>query len=238
MENNLEETMEIKIENQKNSCIKNKELKKLVSYKLGKNDFKEADLATIQDIIIDEKTISGSYNEVFFDEIKLFTNLKEIKIRNCGISLENIKELINIEKITFEKCVVEDITPLKDIKYLSIINTRIGSIDDIKEFKELEHIELIDIEVDNYGFLRALPNLKELAIKNISNLSWNKINFYLPIEYLSIEGIESISMESIDNFDNLKTLSIEIGKQKVWQDDLLQLKDKGIKILLDDIYEY
>jgi len=223
---------------EKYECIKNKELRNFVSYKLGKNDFSEKELSQIHEIIIDGKTISGKKNEIYFDEIGLFSNLKEIKIRNAHISSGDIKKIKNIDTVIFDRCVIEDISALDKVVSLSIANTNIDNIEEIKNFKNIENLELININIENFNFLRELPILKKLALKNIPGLNWNKINFNLPIEYLSIEDVDNIPLSSILKFENLNTLSIEMNKRIEWEEFLLNLKSKGIKILLNEIYEY
>lgn len=234
MEKCLQETMKF----EDNQFIKNKELIKQIKYKLGKNEFSKSELNKIQDIILDGETFSGEKNNVYFDEVKLFTNLEEIKISNVKITEEEIEKISNLNTITFEKCQIEDILPIKKVKNLSIITTQIKNFKDIETFKQLESLELTNINIQNFEFLKELPNLKKLSIKNIPNFSLDKINFDLPIEYLSIQDVKEISLKSISNFKYLNTLSVEIEKITEWKNILNNLKNKKIKILLNDIYEF
>lgn len=233
----MEDTIRLNIL-EDNQIIKNKELKKFVQYKLDKNEFNKEDLLNIEDIILDGKTITEDINKIYFDEINLFKNLKKIKISNVNISNEELEEIKNIEEICFKKCRIESIKKLGGIKKLSINNSKITNFDDIKSLTNLSELELINVKIDKFDFLREFLNLKKLAIKNVNNFSMDKIDFKLPIEYLSLDNIQNIDYAILESYSNLKTLSIEKEKVSEWEEILDKLKEKNIKILLDDIYEY
>lgn len=218
--------------------LKNKELRKLIEFKIGKTNIEKEDLINIQDIILDGKDIIGNANIIYFEELKLFPNLKEIEIKNTNIPDEYIKYLEKIEDISLKNCELTNIEQLEKITRLSINNTKIDNIEKISNLKNITELEFINIELDNFLFLKNLEKLKTLRIKNVKNFTMEKIDFILPIEYLSIEGVEQINLENIQKYSNLKMFSIDRRKEKEWNKDLEKLREKGIKILLNDIYEY
>lgn len=237
MGENLDNTLKLNILSD-NEVIKNTELRKFVQYKLDKDEFEKADLLKIEEIILDGMTISESKNKVYFDEIKLFENLKKIKISNVNISNEDIEKLKNIEVISFKKCEIESIKQLQRVKKLSINNSQITNFDQIKNLTNLSELELINIKIDKFEFLKNFSYLKKLVIKNINNFSMEKINFSLPIEYLSLWNIQNIDEEILKKYPNLKTLSVEKEKVTQWKEKLDRLKEKQIEVLLNDIYKY
>lgn len=237
MDLNFENTCILDVKNNKLG-ITDKELIKYIQFKLGKNDFKIEELKEIKEIIIDGKTFTGAENKIDFDNIDFFENLTEIEIRNTNISKDDINKIKNIEKVTLQKCDVESIEILTNVKCLSLKSCFINNFEEIKKLKQIEELQLINIEIDNFEFLQELNNLKKLIIKNVKEFELSKINFYLPIEYFSVEDIEVLNIEDIKKFTNLKFLSIDKEKTSGWKDKLEEIEKSGVKIILNDIYNY
>lgn len=235
MKNNFEDTIILK---NKNLKITNAELNKYIQFKLGKDNFEIDELKEIEEIILDGETLTGEKNIVDFNEVNLFTNLKEIEINNVNISKEEIQKLKNIDKITFRKCSIENLEFLTEVRSLSLKSSFINEFENIRKLTQIEELELIDLEIENFEFLKELDILKKLKIKNIKNFELNKINFYLPIEYLSVENIETLKSEDIQKFTNLKYLSVDREEANNWQEELEKIEKSGVKILLNDIYNY
>jgi len=211
MKNNFEDTIIIK-----NQEIKNSELKKYLQFRLGKDDFEVEDLKEIEEIRIDGKTFTGEENVVYFDEINLFSNLKEIELNNLNIGIDEIQKLNNIEKITFKKCTIQNLNSLTKVKNLSLKSSIINNIEEIKELVQIEELELIDLEIDNFEFLRELKSLEKLKIKNVKEFELDKINFNMPIKYLSVENIERVTFEDMQKFTNLEYLSVDREEANKW----------------------
>ncbi len=237
MEKNLENTMKLNIF-QEDKIIKNTELKKFLQNKLEKTQIEKEDLNKIEEIILDGETIIGNKNKVYFEEIKLFPNLKNIIIKNIKVTNEDLNTLKQIEEISFENCQIEDIKILQNIKKISLNNCTIQNKEDMKYLTNLVQLKVVNTDIKNFDFLKNFSDLKKLTIKNVKDFSINKINFYLPIEYLSIEDIDTINKENILQYSNLKTLSIDKQKINEWNELINELKENQIKILLNDIYEY
>lgn len=232
---NLEETMLL---NNKELNI-DKELTNFIQYKLNKTYFNKEDLKDIDDIILNGKKMNGDINKVDFNELKLFPNLKKIEIKNLNINKSDIENINNLKYIDLRNCTIESIENLKDIENMTINNSTIMDFNNITKLSKLKTLELINIDIDDFKFLKELKNIEILKIKNIKDFSLDKIDFNLPIKYLSIEGIEELNDKFIiKNYPNLEVISVDIKEQKKWKENLENIENKGIKILLNDIYEY
>ena len=234
---NIEDTIKFQINNNE-AIIKNKELNNYIKFKLEKEDFTKEDLKNIDEIIIDSKNIIEEHNEVYFDEIELFPNLKKISIRNLGISSKNMDLLKNIKFVEFENCELWNLSKLKEVEQLIIINSDIDNIEEIGLLNNLKDLHLINMKFDNYDILKKITNLEKLTIKNIKEFSMSKIDFSLPIRYLSIEKIPNLNIDIISKYQKLEVLSVDRKEAKQFDKELDYLKEKGIRILLNDIYDF
>lgn len=233
MSNDFEDTIKIdKI------LIKNIELNNLVQFKLDKTYYNKEDLKEIKEIVLNGKKINGEENKVFFEEIEFFTNLELIEINNIDIKEDNIEKIKNIDAIYFNNCKIEKIDELKNIKKISINNCIVNNLNIIKEFENLEELEIINMEVNDFNFLINLKNLKVLKIKNIKNFSFEKINFELPIKYLVVNRIDILEESLIKNYSNLEKISIDLERRTENIELLKKLKEKGIKVFFNEIYEF
>lgn len=233
---NFDDTMKIITQDIDKQLIKNAELKKFIQFKLNKSNITKEDLVNIDEIVLDSQNIVGNYNKVYFEEIEMFPNLKKITIRNLGITYENINKLSNISKIEFINCEIDGITLLNNIQSLTIINSEVENIEEIGSLPNITELELVNLKVDNFEFLKKLKQLKQLKIKNVKDFSLEKIDFSLPIEYLSLEKIGELNLIIISQYENLKTLSVDREESENWKIELESLKNKNIKILLNDMY--
>lgn len=236
MNNIFEDT--IILENS-NNIIKNTELRNLIQFKLNKMDFEIKDLDEMQDIIINGKKINNDINIVDFNEIELFKNLKKIELKNLDIARQQIKKINNIDEIYFRNCKIEGLDEIKYVKKLAINSSTIENINIIEKFENIEELELVNLEVTDFNFLNMLKKLQVLKIKNIKGFLLSKIDFVLPIQYISIEGIEKLESDYlIKNYPNLEIVAVDIEKQEEWCEELEKIKQQGIKILLNGIYEF
>lgn len=66
----------------------------------------------------------------------------------------------------------------------------------------------------------------------------SKIDFELTIKYLSIEKIPELNIAIISKYKSLETLSVDRKEAKQWEKELNDLKKNGMRILLNDIYDF
>lgn len=239
MKKNIEDTVTLEtVNNIFEKLMKDKNLEKLLEFKLEKTNIEPKDLTNITQIVLNGKTIVGENNPVYFEVIQLFPNLKKVEISNLEVSKYDMEYLKKIEDITFRNCKIEKIEKLENVKKLSIKSCEVENITKIGAFYNLTNLELINIDINNFEFLKKLKNLRLLKIINIKDISKEKLNFELPIEYLSIKGLEKLEIEFLNNYRNLKTLSIPREKEEEWYSILKQIEKQNISILIDDIYEF
>ena len=232
----FEDTLILKNNNEE--IIKNIELRNFIEYKLGKENFTKKDLENIDEIILDSKNIAGNYNQVYLEEISLFPFLKRISFRNVGISTKDMERLQNIKEIEFVNCELEEFENLKEINCLKLINSKVENFETIEKLTELRELHLINLKFNNYDILKKYKNLTKLVIKNIEDFSLSKIDFYIPIEYLSIENIESIDLNIISKYKKLNTISVDRKELENFKEEIEKLNHDGIKIMINDQYEY
>lgn len=233
----FENTIEVPIIEEK-QLIKNSELRNYLQFKLDKTEIAIEDLDSIDEIILDSKNIVGQINKVYFEEIDLFKNLKRISIRNLGISLDDLKRISTIKELEFINCEISDITQFQNVEHLILNNSEIDNFEKITQLSNIVELQLINMKIDEFEFLKELENLKKLVIKNVKNFSIEKINYILPIEYLSLEKLKELNLDIIKQYEKLTTLSVDRIEADNWDEELNELKNRNIKILLNDIYEY
>lgn len=240
MKENLEDTILLKAicNNEEVVNIKNQELNKFIQYKLGKNQFNREELNKIKYIKLSGKTLTKKDNIIYFNELELFPNIEEIEISYTNIDEKDLEKMLELKKITFRNCNVETIKNLTQINELSLISTNIGDTKELECLTQLKSLELINLDIEDFDFLEKMPNLNKLIIKNISNFNMNKIKSNLQIEYLSVEDIEDLKNSDIEKFDKLKTLSVDRLKKEEWKLELDKIVEKGITVMLNDIYKY
>ena len=232
----FQDTISLKIGSEE--LIKNIELRKLIKYKLNKDDFTAEELESVDEIILDSKNIVGDYNTVYFEELDFFPNLERISIRNLGISNQNIIKLKNIKQIEFINCELEELEGLQNVKCLKLINSEVENLESIGKLTEITELHLINMKFENLDMLKIYKNLNKLVIKNVKGFLLSKIDFYLPIKYLSIENIDCINLNVLSKYKELSIFSVDRNEAEKFEDELKELKDKGIQILLNDQYKY
>lgn len=235
---NFDDTMNLNEKKVDKQLIENIELRNFVQAKLNKNDVTQKDLNEVFEIILDSENIIGNYNKVYFQEIELFPNLKKIEIKNLGIIAEEMNKLNRIKHISFTNCQINDISKISEVQSLTLVNSEVENLEKVNLLEKIKELELINMQIDDFNFLKSFSQLEKLVIKNVEQFSLDKINFPLPIEYLSVEKIEKLNLGVIYKYENLKTVSVDREEAEEWKEELQLLKDKGIKILLNDIYEY
>lgn len=234
MSENISNTMDLTNELNPEYAIKNELLKENIKFKLNKSNIDIDDLLKIEEITLNSVTISGKQNNVYFEDIKLFPNLKKIEIINNKITRENIKYLENIEDITFSNCIIDEIDGL-NAKNISFIGCKVNCNLDLK-FK-INELAIINTNCDSFDFLKEQDLLQKLVIKNVKDFSMDKINFKMPINYLSIEDVEEFKYDVLEKYSNLNTISIDWIGNSGTTECINKLKEKGYDVIFNDMYK-
>ncbi len=228
-----EDTLDFAKQSDVEKIIKSEYLKENIKFQLHKGKILFSDLLKIEEITLNACTLSGKMVKVYFEDIKLFPNLKIINILNCQITRENISFFGDIEEVVLEDCVIDSLDNLNS-KKVSLVGCVVNC--DFNFNKDIEEFCIINTNCNSFLFLKDKPNLKKLIIKNVKNFTMEKINFKMPIKYLSIEDAD-IDYNILKNFEDLKTVSID----KIGSDDVNEccriLKEMGYDVLFNDMYK-
>ncbi len=234
MSKNNENTMDLTISLNPEFEIKNELLKENLKFILKKSNIELEDLLKIEEITLNSVTISGKQNNVYFEEIKLFPNLKKIEILNNKISRENIEYLKDIQDITFTNCDIDNIDILNP-KSISFIGCKLNC--SLEVLNNIDEISIINTNCDSFDFLKQQKDLKKLVIKNVKNFNMDKINFNMPIKYLSIEDVDEFKFDVLKNYSNLEIVSIDWIGNEDSKECMNKLKEMGYNVIFNDMYK-
>lgn len=240
--NNFEDTIDLKeIQDTLNGeeLIKNKQLEDYIKFAKGKSKLEKADLETVEEIVLDSKTFTGEINFVDFKEIKLFPNLRKLRLYNLGISeneINLIKENTKVESLHLFNCELLGIGNLNKLKTLYLGNCDLENPNELLNLEKLEELTIDYTKMENYDFLEGMENLKKLYFINMTENDFNLLPELKNIEFLSIDGIDSFSIDKISKFSNLKVLSIS-KTSNIDKQEIEKIKENGIEILVEDVYD-
>ena len=229
-----ENTLDLTNETNPEYLIKDELLKENIKFKLNKSNIQLEDLLKIDELVLDTVTISGKQNNVYFEDIKLFPNLKRIEIRNNKITNENIKYFNDIDEIAFVNCQVDAIKELNS-KNISLVGCEVNCSFELNDY--VQDISIINTNCDSFDFLKQKDNLERLVIKNVKNFNMNKINFNMPIKYLSIEDVEKFEYDVLQKYSNLETVSIDYIGDNNAKECASKLKEMGYNVIFNDMYK-
>jgi Leucine-rich repeat (LRR) protein len=184
-----------------------------------------------------DKSLIVELNNVTLDKINTNfcqLNIHSILFNRCKInSLENLKDIKNLKKITIIDSDIKGIEMFKEneLEYLSVINSQNVLLSDIVTIKNLRELYYkSNIKTDND--LICLEGLSNLTILNLSDNNIKSIeNMGLLKELISID----LSINKIESIDILKNYIIlkYVYLQKNSINDIRPLKlNKNIKYLM------
>ena len=113
-----------------------------------------------------------SFSDVLNVNLNFSKNLK--KVNMMGVSnLVSLKGFGFVEELNIDYCeLLDDLTPLKNIKFLSMKYNKV-----IKKVPPLKTLDEINISHSAVEDLTQLPNLTKVYFKNIENLKLNLKNY-------------------------------------------------------------
>lgn len=171
-------------------------------------------------------------DEFIPDDLKYFTNLKEL-----AIDVQNVTSLEGIENLPLKKISVsinnlEDVKPLtriETLEYVRISNNPIKSLEGFENLSNMKSLNLSDTKVDNlepiadcplkelncsygkvtdYNFLKSLNLLETLCVGNVDKETVEYINTLTELENLTIVRSEISSLKQLSNLTNLLSLDV------------------------------
>lgn len=229
-----ENTMDLTDKLNPENAIKNELLKENIRFMLNKSNIEIEDLLKIEEITLNSVTFSGKQNNVYFEDIKFFPNLKRIEIKNNIITRENIQFFKDIEEVVLSNCEIDTIKELNS-KSLSLVGCKVNCELDFNN--KLNDIYIINTNCDSFDFLKEQQNLQKLVIKNVSDFNMNKIDFNMPIKYLSIEDVDEFKYDVLKKYSNLETVSIDWIGNEDKNECINKLKEMGYNVVFNDMYK-
>ncbi len=156
--------------------------------------------------------------------VKALINLKELNV-SLNIKVKNIdavKELINIEKLSFRKIEIKDLTPvqgMKNLVYLDCFNTGITSLEPIRNLQKIFHLDLSNNKVTTLDPIKSYRYIVNLYLNSSSIADLSVVdNFYL-LRELQIAACPQIKtlggIHKLENLVVLKCFYTGIGKDEV-----------------------
>lgn len=184
--------------------IKSKDLLNIIQETLGKEEFSQQDLETIEDLSVKRYKLNGKITDIDLEELKIVKNLRTLSLSNFAINsnhLEYINENNNLWAIQFSSCFFEDVIPLSEnIKYLILDNCKNLNFDLINNN---ETIKIIGIKID-LKHIKKFTNIKTLYLQDCEIDNIEEIKNYKQLKYLNLDG------SKINNLNFIMKLSDEI----------------------------
>ena len=153
-------------------------------------------------------TLSKTYkkpqaeNEIFEDEMALFTNLSITKNMYL-VSLKGLEKATNLENLTLFENSIRNLSPIKTLKNLKTINMDSNYIEDISALENLSSLQSISFINNEIKDMTSLQNLKNLKLIDLGK---NEIQDLSPLENLG--KLENLSLydNKIEDISTLKNL--------------------------------
>ena len=225
--------------------LKNRNVAEYVELQLDKleNSFSEQELNSIKELVYDNYTIDNEIIEDNLSDLRYFRELRNLYLVNMDIekdSAKNIFVLPSIEEIKFEKVnfiYTEFISNLK-VKNIGFINTNLNDFSFLKQMDYLEKIEIIGAKEIKISFFEKMKKLQQLDLGYCNVLETEKI-----IELSNLEGlyINDTNIKNIDfllNFNLLKYVGLDEQQIDENAEIIKMIKEKGIKIFINNLIEY
>ncbi len=182
--------------------VTNENLKDFLLYYFNQEDLSSIDEEQVKQI--ETITIEGNKNKLeSLQDLDLFENLKNITIKNIKITKENLKRIIQlnkIEKIQFIYCtiMVKEIVcnpNWKEITFSFCDNVKISST------QELKAISIIGGKNIKLEGLENATNLRKLYLQYLQLKNLKFITSLKKLDYININGsiIEKCQLEYLQN---------------------------------------
>ncbi len=184
-------------------------------------------LITIQPVSTLITLIKFNCSENDLDEItpvKELINLKELNI-SLNIKVKNIdavKNLVNIEKISFRKIEIKDLTPvqgMKNLVFLDCYNTGIVSLEPIRNMQKIFHLDLSSNKVTSLEPIKNYRYIINLYLSYSSVSDLTVVDNFSLLRELEIYGCPQISgLGGVHKLEYIKVLKChftKIGKDEI-----------------------
>lgn len=172
--------------------LKDKDLEKVVSYKIGKygdEELTEADFEKVEEINISNRTLYGEEKRINLEELSLFPNIK----------------ILFLQYFIIDDLIVEKINSLPNLTILQLASCKIISQKDLAN-RSIKNLLLNCCSVRDYSNICAPESL---TIIGDNNLKLDEILGKENIQRMYLQSSNIKNFEDIKNYPNLQLLNLD-----------------------------
>ena len=182
------------------------------------------------------KSIVGIDSNPTSDQLHAVIYLEEITVDPMMVvtSLETLKSIKFLKKLTIRDNHITDLTPLstkKLLKELYIDGNAITDLSPLAEVKTLEVLSVGSTNIEDINVVESLVNLRSLDISNTSIKNLKILSKTTSLEELNIANTNIKSLSPIENIRALKYIKAINSKVKVKEIEALRVKRPDINIV-------
>lgn len=198
-----------------------KELEKVISYKVGKfagEELEESDIQKVEELSISNRSFSGKDKNVNLAELANFKNIRNLSLQYFKMDDSIIDLLNSLQGLTIlqlASCVYDSEKQL-DNKSLKTIIINSCDIKDFQNIKAPENFQLIGANSFKIGQLSGKTNVKRMFLQSCKVKKIKEIEYFDNLEKLVLEG------SSVDDRSKLEELKNNV--QVLEKDEYLPIK--------------
>lgn len=151
--------------------------------------------------------------DAFYKSLLKIFETKEIKLtpNDSIISLEPLRKLNDLEKLSLSECLISDLEPLRSALKLQVLNaagTSIDQIDDLIYLSELLNLDVSNTPVKNGAGLARFKKLVELNLSNTLIKELSGVIELDELQRLNLSGLKKIDFKGLSQLDQLSQLNL------------------------------
>ena len=170
------------------------------------------------------------------EQLQAIVDIEEIDVdpNNVIYSLEALRQMAFLTKLTIDNNQIQDLTPLNDKEYLEVLSVSGNPVDNIAPLANLKSLKNLDIENTPVSDLSPIENLKNIKVLNISGTSVRNLKplaGFDALEDLSIVNTYVKKIEVLVYLPSLKHLKAYKTKIKNRHIELLRQNNPDLNII-------
>lgn len=179
-----------------------------------KNDIVDQSISTEilsqKTMIFMDNDIAKKFGEISLDILKNMINLKELIIHADEVrSFEPLKDISSLKKLvigskSFKDSDLEYITNIEELKELTLVKLKLSDIHILKQIKTLKTLRLRKIDVSNINSIGYLKQLKELSLEDMKT---GDLSYISELNKLTKLELKKINIPNLRFLKNLKKLT-------------------------------
>lgn len=127
-------------------------------------------------------------------------------------TLEDLKQLPNLEYLDAGQLKISDIQPIKDLKNLRVLYLQRNEITDISPLKKLTHLEILSLNgnrIVSVAALQTLKNLRELYLRENNIHDITALSKLTKLNRLEIGSNKIKNLNAVGSLKKLRQLSVD-----------------------------